>query len=642
MFETSIVSWLYIQKPRPFLKLDNWGYSILKIALVFLLLMPLLSAPTAAQFSNEVLVIKKAIATVSIEGAAETSSEVKLAHRWDNLYPGKSGVATYRFSLPPRALESDQTPYGLFINRVGNQAIIKIGNTVVAQFGQLNRPNFDSAKAPVYISLPITLLAKSGSTEVEIQISTQQSRWGGLSEINFGKERVIRPIYNRNYTWRQTASVVICLSLAIMGTIAVGIWWKQRDPLFGFFALTAIFGIIRMGDRILPSPPIGWPYWGAIAAAAFVIHLGMMARFSIEALSPTPSWLRRFLNLFLAVAVVAAFTAFLAAKPLLWTITLASLVIPGFIALYVVATHLRKRRDRTSWLIAIAFAIVVTASVRDFIVVRLPDSGIGSFSIVPHAVFLVILFMAWIIVERYSVQAEQYRNLNSSLEQRIADREKQLSQSFDSLQQKNEQQATLIERQRIMRDIHDGVGAQLVGLLNLINRSSTSKKELQEQASAALDEMRIAIDSLQPVDGDLVAVLATLRYRLQPRLKAVGVEVIWDVDELPIIEDLGPTKVLQIQRILLEAFTNIIKHAHATRIEVKAKARGSQHNDLLLTVSDNGRGFSSDSANDPAQHGLRNMKTRALAIHAILTIESEQGRGTIVTLSLPKVSPNSQ
>jgi signal transduction histidine kinase len=622
------------------LKPANLGCSIHKLFLVIVLILILLPTHSVGQPVKEITVIKKALAEISIEGAQHITSEVKLSHRWDNLYPGKSGSVTYRFSLPTEQIEqANQEPYGLFINRVGNQAIIKIGGAVVAQLGELNKPGFDASKAPVYVSLPSSLLKVGGSTDVEIMITTQQSRWGGLSEISFGKEKLVKPLYNSNYSWRQTASVVICISLGILGTIAAGIWWKQRDPLFGFFALTAFFGIIRMGDRVLPSPPVGWPLWGAIAAAAFIIHLCMMARFSIEALSPTPNWLRRLLNGFLGIAVVTAFASFLAAKPFLWTITLASLAIPGLIALFVLLLHLRKRRDRTSTLIAIAFAIVVTASIRDFVVVRLPDSGVGSFSIVPHAVFVFVLFMAWIIIERYSLQAEQYRNLNQSLEQRIADREKQLNHSFDSLKQKNEQQATLLERQRIMRDIHDGVGAQLVGLLNLINRDSSSKKELQEQANAALDEMRIAIDSLQPVDGNLVAVLATLRYRLQPRIKAVGIDVMWNVDELPTIENLGPARVLQIQRILLEAFTNIIKHAKANRIEVKAEARHAPHNDLLLTVSDNGSGFTLSGTLDTAQHGLRNMQIRAQAIDAHLTVESHQGIGTTVMLSLPTGCP---
>jgi signal transduction histidine kinase len=80
----------------------------------------------------------------------------------------------------------------------------------------------------------------------------------------------------------------------------------------------------------------------------------------------------------------------------------------------------------------------------------------------------------------------------------------------------------------------------------------------------ALDEMRMAVDSLQPMHDDFVSVLAMLRYRLQPRLQAAGIEVVWDVAELPPLRQLSPQAVLQVQRILLEAFTNVLKHAHAS------------------------------------------------------------------------------
>ena len=60
--------------------------------------------------------------------------------------------------------------------------------------------------------------------------------------------------------------------------------------------------------------------------------------------------------------------------------------------------------------------------------------------------------------------------------------------------------------------------------------------------------MRMAVDAWQPAHDDLVTVLATLRYRLQPRLQAAGIEVVWDVPELPALRQLAPHEVLQVQR----------------------------------------------------------------------------------------------
>jgi signal transduction histidine kinase len=56
---------------------------------------------------------------------------------------------------------------------------------------------------------------------------------------------------------------------------------------------------------------------------------------------------------------------------------------------------------------------------------------------------------------------------------------------------------------------------------------------VEEHVKLALDEMRMAVDSLQPTHDDLPTVLATLRYRLQPRLDAAGIELVWNVAVMP-------------------------------------------------------------------------------------------------------------
>jgi signal transduction histidine kinase len=595
----------------------------------------LLAFSSADVFANQVYTVDVARALLQPLGMVEEDKVVILPHRWDKDRPGKNGRITYEVLLPPI---TQLVPYAVFINRVGNQVAFQIGNEDLARYGDLSFSATDSAKAPRLISIPATKLSKTEYTWATVVVTVQGSRWGGLSELKFGPASMIQPLYDTNYRWRQSASLVICLSLSLMGMIAAGLWWKQRDPLFGFFALTALFGVVRMGDRLLPEPPLDWPLWGVVTGVAFILHLMMMARFCIEAVVPTPKWIKRFFVVVIAVGIVGAATAFLAQIPMLWTATLGALSLPGLLALFTVAKAWSKDRSHVALMLFVASLIVVFAALRDFFFVRLSSDGFGSFSVLPHAVFVFVLFMAWIIVLRYSHQAEQLKDANRTLEDRVQLREQQLNANFDVLRKQDEQNATLVERQRIMRDIHDGVGAQLVGLLNLINKNESSKQELQEHANAALDELRIAIDSLQPVEGDLAAVLATLRFRLQPRIKAVGIQVLWEVEELPALDDLGPTRVLQVQRILLEAFTNVIKHAGATTLQVMAKARPAPYNDLLLQVVDNGRGFEQNSREDALgrAHGLRNMQVRALAMGARIEVSSKPNHGTTIALMIPR------
>lgn len=191
-------------------------------------------------------------------------------------------------------------------------------------------------------------------------------------------------------------------------------------------------------------------------------------------------------------------------------------------------------------------------------------------------------------------------------------------------------QAVLAERERLMREIHDGVGAHLVGLLCLLGRPGADPLALQEHVKAALDEMRLVVDSLQPVQGDLVAVLAMLRYRLQPRLAAAGVRVRWDVSRLPPLPQLSPEAVLQVQRIVLEAVTNVLKHAGAS--EVVFQARFVAGGAVEITLADDGTGLPSSLGGG---RGLPNMRTRAASIGAAVSVCPGEGGGTRMLLRWP-------
>jgi signal transduction histidine kinase len=138
-------------------------------------------------------------------------------------------------------------------------------------------------------------------------------------------------------------------------------------------------------------------------------------------------------------------------------------------------------------------------------------------------------------------------------------------------------------------------------------------------------------------------VLATLRYRLQPRLDAAGIELVWDVAVMPTLAPFAAQAALQLQRILLEAFTNVLKHARATRIVMQAGWHGEATPPLVrIVLTDNGRGLPSAPADGrPAGHGIANMRARAQSIGARLSIENAQeaGGGTRVRLDWPCALP---
>jgi signal transduction histidine kinase len=201
---------------------------------------------------------------------------------------------------------------------------------------------------------------------------------------------------------------------------------------------------------------------------------------------------------------------------------------------------------------------------------------------------------------------------------------------FARVRELERSQVVADERERLMRDMHDGVGGNLVSLLAMIEGGRSEPAQLSRAVHDALDDMRLMVDSLEPVDDDLNAVLASFHDRLAPRLQAAQVQLHAAVELLPPVPGLTPARVLHILRMLQEAVGNALRHgqAHTLWIEARALADGVQ-----LSVRDDGCGF------DPAQarpgRGLKNLRRRSEAVGASLHIDSLPGAGCRIAWVLP-------
>jgi signal transduction histidine kinase len=589
----------------------------------------LCAAPAGA--TDPVMTLDRAHATLRPEGLPPREGEVDLSRRWDIDFPGRNGSATYRLALPPR---SHDEPMALLFSRVGNQVVVQVNGVTVQRLGTLGDPLFNAAKTAYLVSVPAALLHADRPNELRVDATIQRQRWGGLSLVLYGTQSAIEPLYAEHRRWRHFSSVIFVVSLMVMGGLAGVLWWRQRDRLYGCFSAAAFLGVVRNLDQVWPDVPVPWPLWGAFAAVAYACHLALICRFALLTLGAAPVWTGRAIYIAMGLASALAIASFALAMPMLWTLGLAVLVPVGLVTVAIIVRATLQGRGRFGWLLTAAAVIAVGAGIYDLTFVRFSHSTGLRYNVTPHAIFLFVLIMAGLVAERYSRSVADYRALNASLAQRVAEREQQLHQAFGDLQKQQQEQAVLTERQRIMREIHDGVGSQLVGLLSMVGQRSTDPVVLEEHVKQALDEMRMAVDSLQPVHGDLIAVLATLRYRLQPRLQAAGVQVRWDVSQLPTLPQLSPQSVLQVQRILLEGFTNVLKHARATEVAVQAQViEADGASAIELSLIDNGVGLSPQR--EGAGHGVANMQARAASIGASLRVEPGAEGGTCVVLHWP-------
>jgi len=202
------------------------------------------------------------------------------------------------------------------------------------------------------------------------------------------------------------------------------------------------------------------------------------------------------------------------------------------------------------------------------------------------------------------------------------------------------------ERKRIARGLHDDVSPPLLLLIQRLDaitpstqpRLSTSIKkkleDLRDQALEALEGLRHCTQDLRPRIIDDLGLVAALEWMAENLAKDYVIDA--KVKVVGVGRDLPDEVQLLLFRIAQEALTNIRRHAEAPRAWITLEFGEDK---TVLTVKDNGKGFKlpqrmGDLASE-GKLGLAGMQERAQLIRGNLTLQSELGKGTTVTVEVP-------
>src|SRR5690606_12551915 len=194
---------------------------------------------------------------------------------------------------------------------------------------------------------------------------------------------------------------------------------------------------------------------------------------------------------------------------------------------------------------------------------------------------------------------------NETQRQRLLEQEAELTRLHAEAQERTAQFTLDEERRRLMRDLHDGVSGHLVSIIALSERREVHPGDIEAAARAALEDLRLVINSLDLEDGDLRLALAGFRERLVPQLRRLGVALDWSMEDLPEIGGVTPGNALSILRILQEAVTNALKHGPARHILIRGAPNGD--GGAVVTVRNDTGAFTLQGAG----RGLENMRQRA-------------------------------
>lgn len=246
---------------------------------------------------------------------------------------------------------------------------------------------------------------------------------------------------------------------------------------------------------------------------------------------------------------------------------------------------------------------------------------------------LVGLGFHWIvkIVEQLEAARASEKELRQKLEQETEARRELLAATV-----RNQE----VERQRVARELHDGIGQPLTAFLLT---SDVPQEELDKNpalayarraASSTLDSMRRLILDLRPSLLDAQGLLPALRQCADDTLKPAGIKVVTTAVGQP--QPISGEAETALFRIGQESCTNILRHAQASQAQIQLKYTPDQ---LQLIVTDDGQGIHECTKKNGNGRslglGLLSMKERAEQVGGQFQLESQPGKGTTISINVP-------
>lgn len=469
--------------------------------------------------------------------------------------------------------------------------------------------------------------------EILIRIRHVRGMGGALSTVWIGDHAQLGAAHLvRNFFQAELPYISSAMFLAT-GVFAFFVWLRRRrETLYLLFAAMTVSTFLRvmhayMGMDRLPISDawFGWFTVNTTGWMVLIVHLFLVRLHH----RPQP-----LLSVVLTVVCVAFAIVTLpllggtfdatVVSPLMY----ATLAVLGTVVFVVGLYQSWRARSVDGCVLAICSLLTVQLGVYDLLLQN-NLVNIESLFLTVYAQIGLILAFSQIMLSRYIRAMSDVEQANVVLAERLAQRETELHASHQKLREIERREVLLQERQRLMQDMHDGLGSSLVSALRVVEHGHIDESEIAQLLKGCIDDLKLTIDSMEPVETDLLLLLGTLRFRLQPRLETTGIRLRWGVSDVPPLAWLDQRHSLHILRILQEAFTNVIKHAGASEITLKTTV---QEDRIRVEVVDNGHGF--DPGRAAQGRGLGNQARRADVIGGAVELTSGP-RGTTFALLLP-------
>lgn len=583
------------------------------------------------------------VAEVSrFQGGLVVTSRVALPHRWDDESPPWSGEAMYRLAWPQGL---DQRRYGseqlaLFLPQVGTRFRVFLNGQDIFHQGWDRARFVNTSVVPHLVRLPTPLLTPNpADNRLEVEVRGMPLERSGLSRLQLGPVHGLLERHELVTWWQVHANWMVAACALMLALMSLLLWLQTHERMFGLLSMASFAWTLRLLITPLLAPPFSMEVWFYLHKLSFTLYCGFLYLFFWDLFDYRQGWIRSVVKAMLWLGPVWLAVTVYTHNYSLYRIWTGLILLTALFALIKVIHRARWGLDADQRLMVVVGGALIITGVRDYGVIQLNWPGDAGIRWMTAGSFVLMFTLGWVLVRRTVDAMEQVTRLNTELARKVGERENELHRLFERLRLVESQRVLEAERRRLTRDMHDGLGSQLVQALNVV-RSSGERVDSAAVASMlnhALEDLRMTLDSLEPMEGDLPTILGTLRQRIAPALQAARIELDWQVQDVPAIPGLEARGVLHVFRCLQEVFANIVKHAQARRVSVQTRELNGH---VELSVCDDGVGMGElpQTAFRDGGRGIGNIRLRAAELGVRVHFD-DASPGTCVRFLFPLKAP---
>lgn len=556
-----------------------------------------------------------------------TWHHITLPHNWDNADYIYSRHGWYHIHY--RLNATVKKPHAIYLPRLNMNTAVYINGALLNSGGRFEEPIARNWNRPLFFVIPEGML-HAGVNHIIIHVKAYLKSGGGLGRVYIGPETVLEHDYKWHYRAFISTTIVSCAMTVAFGLAMLLFWYLRKEQTFLWFALANFLSAFYLSNHFVQNIPVSRHLW------EWAFHFSIDA-FSLCLMFFMHRWLKlqrprleKYASIYLLVSMLILF--FLPESSMMQGFNINHIVFMG-IGIYISWLLLKTWfHQQNHWLLlplAVLF-LVVSFSIHDWQQLMNGTANNDHYLMPlgePLMLFVISAFLVHHFVQLHK-RSDQFAN---ELQQKIIQTTAALEVKHAEVKALENKRLIEHERERILQELHDGIGGQLISAIALLN-CDKNKDALKQTLQDALLDLRLVIDSLDEETRDLSSLLGMLRMRLEPQLKACGVHLQWVVNPAIETEGLGYEVTLNTLRIVQEAITNSLRHAKAQHIQLRLDIC-ERSGGMFIEIADDGCGIN----NAVAGRGMGHMKERSKRIGADLEVISSP-QGTRIMVCLPKTN----